>query len=785
MSYAESRFADLTRDLREEFERLEFANKQLQNRLESESQDQTNCDDDLPSIGSAVEHTPKFQLRCNDGHTVNHTLEFECQHPTKSFSLPEATGVMEKCPHGLTSDRTSDRTEPNRFRPKQLRRTVSLVQIQTHKWRDEPSIFSDHQNSEIMSNTNHDKIEFERSTSKCSLMLNVNEGRWRKLTMYLLESMSKCYQLNECWLDPCLDCVSDSDSSGSMMSQMMGRMDGVAKAYQNLTGLNASQKASIRMSRDMMQIPRIAWYTWKPFHPNSAFRYAWNVVGLFLYVYDFFRVTFGIYRPDIIVVFEILDWFRRCFWTGDMLISFNTAFFKHKTLHFNRKHIAARYIRSYFLYDCTATIADWFMLVFVFLRIIEPHTPHFYLMGLLRFIRFVKCQSLARRIMECINSIPHIIITNLAVYFLAMCVWVHLSGCIWFAIGQNDPVGWTHFAADDLHSPAMAYWLSVHWAVVQLQGSANVVIGKSIAERVYSVFDVLLCICFLAFFIGKLTNSMLQLQFSWSESAKHLRGIRLYIDRHQISPELSVQVRKYAEWKLSMESSGSIPDDKLLGIFPNNLRRQVVKETYSPRLCKQTIFFAISQHNGRFIERICCDLIKNSNVEPDDTIFTYGETCGCLYMSVSGDLQYVIYSSIIEALVMATTGWSGGMATRQTTSKGMSRATSYFSMGPATDFKKVREGQMLCEASLYTHWVHKGDLLSESHVCMIKLESNSFEKLVDAYPMVRRFGASHARRFVAVLNASKSVSDLFQTSDVFENASMLPDCDCVESSMDS
>lgn len=739
------RFNELTIELRYEFERLEILNKELHARFENPSSD--HISDDHLGSETAKASTPR-RTEVPRFRNITSDLENAPMPRTGSKYLGENVGQVDL----------------SKVRPPQLHRVVARNAVIV-----KDVVVKEHSGAEKMVKvlSNPEELRIRQSgvpmvsmateDSNASFMeadlshLSATEHRWWKITTTLLESLSICYQLNESWQDPYS--IQDSDSELSFSS----RMDGITRAYEYLHG-QGSQKSSTRLSRDIVptthQRFRGAW----SLHPNSRARYIWNLAALFLAGYDFFRVTLDIYRPGRVLFFELVDWFRRIFYSADIVISFRTGFFTHKILQLNQRQIAARYIKTYLPWDATALFFDWLSWILVLSGLVQVDTIAFTCLGLVRFFRWRKCPSLATACMERVNSIPYILLVHLVGYFLAMCLWVHVSGCAWYLIGESEPDGWTRVLVDRVDSPAKAYWASIHWAVVQLQGSTEITVGGSLAERVYAVFDVLLCICFLAMFIGKLTNSLLQLQYNWSASAKHLRAIRLYMEKHQIPTELAVQVRKYAEWKLSMDNDSKIPEEKLLGILPNNLRRQLITETHSPRLFKHVVFFAIHELNARFIERVCCDLVERSTYEPDETIFSYGETCSCMYFHVSGDLQYVVYSSIIEALVLAT---GGGLSRRSTSKRG---AASVFSMGPATDYKRIREGQWLCEPCLYTNWSHKGDLLCDSHICVIKLDAGHFGHLVDSYPMVRRFGACHAARFVKMLNTTKkNVSDQFDS----------------------
>merc|ERR1712232_1430518 len=65
----------------------------------------------------------------------------------------------------------------------------------------------------------------------------------------------------------------------------------------------------------------------------------------------------------------------------------------------------------------------------------------------------------------------------------------------------------------------------------------------------------------------------------------------------------------------------------------------------------------------------------------------------------------------------------------------------------------VRSGDVLAEASLWTTWKHRGDLLSASDGHILRLNSKEFANIVEERPEICVVAARYARQCVMELNS--------------------------------
>jgi hypothetical protein len=170
------------------------------------------------------------------------------------------------------------------------------------------------------------------------------------------------------------------------------------------------------------------------FHPNSNFRYQWDITTLALMFVVVLDVPFS-------VCFEIQssgwDWHRvmsfmiDVFFMVDVVLNFNTAFERDGIMQYDRRDIAKHYITSWFVIDVASAIP---------LDLILDSSGHDGLVGLSRLTRLVKMLKLIRllriaRVMRVIARIEYTMHTpdNVRTLWKFLCVVLvcaHLFTCM-------------------------------------------------------------------------------------------------------------------------------------------------------------------------------------------------------------------------------------------------------------------------------------------------------------------------------------------------------------------
>merc|ERR1711924_238820 len=88
-------------------------------------------------------------------------------------------------------------------------------------------------------------------------------------------------------------------------------------------------------------------------------------------------------------------------------------------------------------------------------------------------------------------------------------------------------------------------------------------------------------------------------------------------------------------------------------------------------------------------------------------------------------------------------------------------------MGPTSRTVELGEQAVLCEATLWLYWTHRGDLVALNASSLLSLHVVDIEGLVHRYPAVRTWGAAHAVYFRTAVEISPNATDLFDTEEAF------------------
>lgn len=153
------------------------------------------------------------------------------------------------------------------------------------------------------------------------------------------------------------------------------------------------------------------------------------------------------------------------------------------------------------------------------------------------------------------------IVLGIVKYAIFLLLVNHYLGCMWWFVGTYKGV---HSEADDIHgregwtsqdfvkdrSPSYKYLTSIHWSLSQFQGQSEIEVGSTWSERAYAAWVLVFALFICAWIISCLTSLIMELRSLGAESATKNRHVRQFLISNGIGLRNSMQVRKYANWKL-------------------------------------------------------------------------------------------------------------------------------------------------------------------------------------------------------------------------------------------
>lgn len=183
-------------------------------------------------------------------------------------------------------------------------------------------------------------------------------------------------------------------------------------------------------------------------NPTSTFKTTWELVGLFMILYQAisipYRICFEQEAQGFSLLFEsIID---VCF-ILDIVIQFNSGFFKKGQLVLKRVDIAKNYVTSWFIIDVMASFPyDWVISQFLSTEdtaaLMTPKLMR--LVKLTRFLRFLrllrvlKLKELIQRLEETIINEQFVAFLNLMKVVIVVAFIGHWMACLFFQIGSLE-----------------------------------------------------------------------------------------------------------------------------------------------------------------------------------------------------------------------------------------------------------------------------------------------------------------------------------------------------------
>lgn len=456
--------------------------------------------------------------------------------------------------------------------------------------------------------------------------------------------------------------------------------------------------------------------------PNSWTRVLFDLCALVVLFYDLTFTPYVVaWDVSISGALRVCAWITLLFWIADILISFGTGFYTEGELELRFEMVALRYLKTYFFLDITVVASELASLlldasgpavrVLVMLRILR-------LMRMLRFVRLVRIMKSVR-----LRSRRAQIIAHGLTFFLGV-LWVaHMVACTWYGIGRFGHTDTGHHWADKLYDdlgkePSLFYeYLTTYHFSMQLlaAGSMDVSPTNSV-ERQFTIITLTL-----GWFVGNsvvatLSTVMIELQMAVRDKTLKLELLQQFLDENGVSPEMAARVHSQVVNKLDRERRLGEDNVPCLDLLSPVLRSELSEHMYLPHLQRYPLFRVWAHVEPLAIRALVSKAVGMTPLAAGDVLFEAGAEANHIYWLVSGSLCYV-----------------------------QDPATSLVSERHATVL--AAEGQCLCEAALWSQWIHVGMCEAVADSAVLRLHADSFAQVVGAHRGVRDLTLVYGQNF--------------------------------------
>lgn len=340
---------------------------------------------------------------------------------------------------------------------------------------------------------------------------------------------------------------------------------------------------------------------------------------------------------------SILEYTLVSVFVCDIAVNFNLAYYNERDeIVSERGKIARHYLRRMFWVDLVGVL-PFYAVALAASGQMGQNSTLAQCLGLLRLFKLVRIH----RLMQLFSALKYsakvsLMWLTLTRNFSAALVWTHLAACIMYFIARlydfDEDSTWIGGLVADL-STAERYLTSLYWSVVTFTtvgyGDFSPV---NAAEQVWGMIYMLLNIIFQSWIIGSITLLIVRNDEKTGQYRETLQVLDKYSKLHSFDKKLNKRLRN--QLKLDFEN-GEIGDEQVLGHFPNQIRRKILRRLYLPSLTDTSLMRGIRQH---FVDAF----LTSCRVElfgPGEEVLQRGSISSDLFLLVEGSVELSTSSS--------------------------------------------------------------------------------------------------------------------------------------------
>ncbi|MBI5369195.1 MAG: cyclic nucleotide-binding domain-containing protein [Planctomycetes bacterium] len=377
-------------------------------------------------------------------------------------------------------------------------------------------------------------------------------------------------------------------------------------------------------------------------YPRSPFKIAWDLTVSTAIVVVALRAPYQIVLQEM--RYDGLYWLVTALLCADVLLRFNTPFYRLRTLVTDRKLIAARYLRSWFAVDllyalplgplllpcCGGEAAPAWLANVLFLQRVPAISR---LNAQLRVLERVFTASPA--------------IMRLASFLFWFVFAAHGMALGWIAIGAAAGIEKDLGIIQNLSDPVphveryvrALYFITTTMATI---GYGDVVPHKDrMWELLYTIFLQLTGVGMYGYVIGNVSSLLGNLDVARASFRRHTEEINAFMRRKKLPPALQDRVRDYFEymWE-SHQSTGAdqLGHDSIIDRLPASIALDM-RLFLTGEILQKVPFF--KQAGETFIREIVTQL-EGHVFLPGDYLMRRGELGDCMYFINTGEFEVIL-----------------------------------------------------------------------------------------------------------------------------------------------
>lgn len=499
-------------------------------------------------------------------------------------------------------------------------------------------------------------------------------------------------------------------------------------------------------------------------HPESAKRTMWDVFSAVALGHDSMMLPYQLaWEPPDSAFTALGMWATVIFWTLDMCVSTNTAYYTSTgDLETRRWKIIKNYLRRSFIVDAAIVGFDWFGVIVQSGAASEDSgTESLAFLRIVKFNRILRIMGVLRvsKIWDRLEQVHHMfasnmwqMVTEIAGLFLFLFWLNHILCCTWWAIGRWAPTDtgyrWVDYRTGKdgqkllEASPLYQYTTAYHWSICQLTPGGMQAGALNSVERVFNICFLLCGLLFCTSLISRLSALMVRLSMAKQHQNKVVKVLRRFLRQHHVGAGLSARVEKQIVARHSAKRPLSVADVPELDQLSKSLRGELKKELYSPHLLQHAIFLHWDAFDRKVLCNLC-ELLQCRQFNHDDEIFAPGANGRTSYVIVSGTLGYALQDG----------GRANSLPSKQASfpelsAKLKARATTHHTTSV------LAPDSWISAAALWVPWRTKGNLHALSVSEVVCIHGEAVFQMLAQHQLLQETMRAYQKQYAALFDSS-------------------------------
>jgi len=450
-----------------------------------------------------------------------------------------------------------------------------------------------------------------------------------------------------------------------------------------------------------------------------------DIVSSLILLHDLFVTPYVVVMDlNLVGLLRVFAIVAACFWTIDFLVGFQTGFYVRGELNTKHKAIVSNYLKTWCIPNLLFLAFDW-MSMFG-----GSGTQA------LKVVRLVKVFRLARliRLVDKLStwcSLSPFSRTALQVskIVFGVLIYNHFVSCLWLFIGrrvQSDTgEGWLDYLVEgeplSEQSFKYQYVTSFHWTLAQMTPGPIDIVASNTVEQVVNSILLILGLLFGSLIVSLCSGQVMQLIMAQRDITLKLEALERFLRQSAIGSTLVVKVKRQVFDRMSQERHITENDVSALRLLSATLRTQVICETRRPHLVSHALFRTWQNFDVNTFNLLCEKAVSLQFLSSEDDLFLPEEEATGAWCMIKGTLLY--------------SQWPESAKVKDFSSK------------------HINGTAWLCEAGLWSHWIHVGRMEAVSACQLLFIDADGLmavccKKLVVAL-MIKQYGRNFHLRIIS------------------------------------